>query len=367
MKKYPLFLLSFLAAFLSACQSAANPPVFTPSAQATVTPLPLSTLHLQTSIHLTGKILSFAIRPDQSSIAIGAGSEILLYDLKTFKLIRSIPEQASKITHLAWSPDGKKLAVGAFVRVSSDLAQAHVLVLDTSTWQVLLDDGKLGEVMSNEPILALAWSSDNFSLAVSVPVFNVIVLDTKTGKIISTQQKFVGDVGSVIWSPDGTRLIASGDIAKSLRRWKVSNDEFVRLFDPRLENALQLAWSPDGTRIASAHWDGAVCFWTVATNACDGFIQADEKAAYSLAWSVDGAKLATRSSAIRIWDAATGKLLSAFGEDKTILYSKIQWPALNQPLVTLQANDYSQPTQTRIRFWNVATGTVLAELIGDGY
>lgn len=366
MKKYPLFFILFLTVFLSACQPAANSqPVFTPSADATITPLPLPALHPQTSIHLTGKILSFAIRPDQRSIAIGAGSEILLYDLKTFKLIRSIPEQASEITHLAWSPDGKKLAAGAFVQVSSDLAQAHVLVLDASTWQVLLDDDKLGEVMSNEPIYALAWSSDNFSLAVSIPVFNVIVLDTKTGKTISNQQQFASTVSSVIWSPDGTRLVAAGDMAKSLRRWKVSNDESVRLFDQRLENARQLAWSPDGARIASSHWDGAICFWTVATNTCDSLIQADPKVAYSLAWSADGAKLATGGSTIRIWDTVTGKLLSAFGEDEKGMYTDIQWPAPDQPLVTLQASEYDQPEMTIIRFWDIATGKIMAEFIGE--
>lgn len=369
MKKRPLFFLAFLVAFLGACQPAAKAqPVFTPSTEATVTPLPSLALHPQTTVHLRGAIQAFDMRPDQTSIAIGTGSQIHIYDLATFKLIRSLAstlDTPMNVTSVAWSPDGKKLAAGVSFYLADDMPHAYLLVWDTSTWEVIVKS-TFSDNVGNEPIPALAWSPDNRSLAVSVPMNSVVVVDAQTGKPISTQQEFAMIVYGIAWSPDGTRLVAAGDMAKGLRRWKVSSDESVRLFDKRLEHARQLAWSPDGARIASSHWDGAVCFWTVATNTCDSLIQADPKIAYSLAWSVDGTKLATGGSAIRIWDPSTGKLLSAFGENEKIIYTDIQWTTPDQPLVTLQAND-NQQGGTAIRLWDVVTGRILAEFIGDDH
>lgn len=372
MKKLNVFLVLFFtlivgmvsATLICNCGPINPRPVFTQSADAAITPLPLPSEHPQTSIQLTDSILAFALSPDQNSIAISTNKNILLYDVKTFKQLRTISDQPSNMTQLNWSPDGKKLAVGTLINIPNEPWIIHLLVFDTSTWQITTDEKKLGIDLSNEAVSALAWSPDNRSLAVSL-ARNVIVVDTQTGKTISTQKEFANGANSLTWSPDGLRLVGNGDIAKSMRRWKVSSDESVRLFDKRLENAQQVAWSPDGTRIASAHWS-TICFWAAATNTCDGFIQSDDRAALSLAWSADGAKLVTGGSAIRIWDTQTGRLLSAFGgvDKQTIRYAQIQWPAPNQPLITLQVNELYQPGITAVRFWDVATGKIIAEFIG---
>ena len=76
---------------------------------------------------------------------------------------------------------------------------------------------------------------------------------------------------------------------------------------------LQIAWSPDGKRIASGNFEGKVCFWTAATNKCDGLIKAHQNAVFSLVWSADGDQLATGGGIIRIWDTKTGKLVKSFG------------------------------------------------------
>lgn len=372
MKKINVFLVLFFtlivgmvsATLICNCPPVNPRPVFNLSADAAITPIPFTSEHPQISIQLKDSILAFAISPDQRSIAIGTSKNILLYDIKTFKQLRTITEQPSQFTLLDWSSDGKKLTIATLLNITDEPWVVHLLIFDTSTWQIIMDENKLGIDMSNEAISVLAWSPDNHSLAINRDR-GVIVIDTQTRKITSRQNNFANGASSLTWSPDGTRLVGNGDTAKTLRRWKVSTDQYVRLFDKRLENAEQVAWSPDGTRIASAN-GGAICFWTAATNTCDGFIESDEKAALTLAWSSDGVKLATAGDAIRIWDTQTGKLLSAFGGvgEQTIHYAKIQWPTLNQPLITLQVNDYYQPGITAIRFWDVATGKILAEFIG---
>lgn len=370
----PMLFILLATTFIAACAPAtptAAPqatqyvkPTLTTSSEPIVTPLPLAAKPPKTSIQLKDRILSFAIHPNQSSIAIGTIHSLFVYDLKTFELIHSSAEKngTATITSLAWSPDGSKLAAGdQTIDENTDSGIPHLLVWDAKTWQVIFEPSFTANV-GNRSIPALAWSADNRSLAVSVPTNQVIVYDTQSGQAISTQQAFDDTVTDLVWSPDGTQVVAARDVNNALRRWKVSNSETVSLLDARLELAYRLAWSPDGKQIASAHRDGVLCLWTAAANTCDTYIQAEPKAIYGLAWSADGTKLVTGGNAIRIWDAATGKLLSIFGADKSTTYLRIQWPALNQPLVTFQS-DASQNDATSVRFWDVATGQVLTEFV----
>ena len=169
----------------------------------------------------------------------------------------------------------------------------------------------------------------------------------------------------VAWSPDGSRLVATNDMAYTIRRWKMSDGQSVRLFDKRVGNAMSLAWSPDGTRIASGHVGGGVCIWTAASNRCDGFMRAHQSATFSLAWSPDGSQLATGGGVIRIWDAHTGRLVTAFGEEQGITYDKLEWPRAGGPLFSLQAS-FEHPGLTLLRVWDVGSGRVVMEFEGDG-
>jgi WD40 repeat protein len=151
----------------------------------------------------------------------------------------------------------------------------------------------------------------------------------------------------------------------------MDTDEFVRLYDQRVDTALQVAWSIDGKRIASGYMNGTVCLWTVETNKCDGFIQAHQNAVNSLAWSPNGNQLATGGDAIRIWDSHTGKLIATFGNKNdnsvyTPSYVHLVWPAPDQPLTSLVALDsFGNEALMVVYFWDVGTGKVLFEFYGE--
>ncbi len=127
---------------------------------------------------------------------------------------------------------------------------------------------------------------------------------------------------------------------------------------------MALAWSPDGQRIASGHVGGGVCFWTAATNQCEGFIHAHTSATFTLAWSPDGTRLATGGGVMRIWDTHTGELIRAFGQDENYIFNRIEWPAQGGPIFSLQSR-LGNPGDTMIRVWDARSGTILAELRGQ--
>ena len=366
--------LIILLTTLSACQPSDPQPIFTPSAEATATPIPLPAVAPRLAATLPGVIWSFDLSPDGSSLAIATSGGLEIYDLKTFALLENLEAGLSQYD-VAWSPDGKKLAAGVGLALANPTPQtggaspaetaggeAVLRVWDTSTWDVILETNFAGDML-NERILDIAWKPDGSALALSTDMHGVMVVDAVSGKQLSQQTGFASSVMEAAWSPDGSRLVSTGDAAYSLRRWKVDTGEAVRLYDPRVGNPWHVLWMKDGKRIVSGHVYGTVCFWTVATNRCAGLIQAHRTAVFSMALNLDGSKLATGGGVIRIWDTSSGKLLTAFGEDNKLIYNHLAWLPGGQSVVSTQTN-MNDPEVTSLRIWNVVSGVPQIEFQG---
>jgi WD40 repeat protein len=356
----PFLALPLTLLLMIACQPSGHQPVFTLSTDAAATPLPFPSTPPHTAAKLPGRIRSFDISPDLKTIALATSKGVVLYDFDTPKHLRTL-NGAEDVFSIAWSPDGTKLAVGGVDSEFGESGKLNLAIWDASAWKIISGP----EISTENPAFqygALAWSPDGALLATAAYDRGALVLIVQTGEVVSQQEGFLVNPYSISWSPDGSRLIATGDLGYGFRRWRLDTGKAVRLYDQRVDAATQIAWSPDGDRIASVHQNGAVCFWTVKTNECDGFIQAHQTAAFSLVWSPDGSRLATGGGAIRIWDTHTGKSLTAFGEDYGHMYNRLEWPASDGPMVSLETG--WETGDTIIRFWDISTGAILVEFRG---
>jgi WD40 repeat protein len=283
-----------------------------------------------------------------------------VYDFDTKKT--QILNEGENFFSVDWSPDGKKLAAGSLIMHAQESGAPHLMVWNTTSWKTIfeLDSDKDDSI----PFGALAWSPDNNLLALSFADRGLIVLDTETGKTVAEQTDFLLPPDDVTWSPDGSRILTTGELAFGFRRWRLDTNEHVRLYDPRAGYAaIRLAWSPDGTRIASGHADGTVCFWTIATNQCDGLIYAHRNLVSGLAWSPDGSQIATGGGVIRLWDSRTGEMLKAFGLIDQSTYTELAW--LDPGLLVSLESGYGSDTPTLLRFWYLETGKILTEFEGQ--
>ncbi len=335
-------------------------PTFSTSTYGAAEPIPVpAAAPIMDSIR--GRIRSFDLDPSQKTIALATSNGIVLYDLKNMEQIRVLNESENFFS-VDWSPDGESLAAGGLIMEDAETGHPHVVAWDTRTWDAVFEP-ELDEGMTDTLYGDVAWSPDSQYLATSNGYMGVTTYDVATGRIASSQDVFAGATSDIAWSPDGSRIIATGDMGYGIRRWKFSTDEWVRLFDPRASFPRAVQWSPDGERIASGHVGGAVCLWTAATNHCDGFIQAHQTDTFSLAWSPDGNRLATGGGVIRIWDAQTGMVVISFGLNKPAVYAGLAW--LKPDLLISLDTGYEGNEPSRLRFWNPLTGELLQQIQGE--
>ncbi|HEY3451563.1 MAG TPA: protein kinase [Myxococcales bacterium] len=207
----------------------------------------------------------------------------------TFKL-----EEA--LTQVAYSADGKRLAVGSY--------DGKVRIFDVEAkelWKTL--EGH------KDRVYTIAWSADGRMLASAGRDRRVILWDPQTGSQIKSLEGHENLVYQVAFSPDAT-LLASASWDRTLRLWDVATGETLRTLTHD-DQVLAVAFSPDGKLLASGGQDRLLRVWRLP-----GLEPVLTLAAYAaevraLAFSPDGRSLATGSGerSIRVFQPETGKPL----------------------------------------------------------
>jgi WD40 repeat protein len=121
---------------------------------------------------------------------------------------------------------------------------------------------------------------------------------------------------------------------------------------------LSVAWSPDGRTLASGSSDRTVKLWEAATGKLLATLQGHTGEVYSIAWSPDGKTLASGSDdrTVMLWDAATGKLLMTLqGHAGEVL--SVAWSPDGRTLAS-GSSDWT------VKLWEAGTGKLLATLQG---
>eukprot|EP00873_Tetraselmis_striata_P025718 jgi/Tetstr1/445982/TSEL_003539.t1 len=198
--------------------------------------------------------------------------------------------QADHVTSVAWAPDSLSLACG---RGSRDLVNGTVWV-----WRVS-DDNTTENTTSHQVlqgysgwVTSVAWSPDGRSLACGA--WNAVHV-WRMGEIGAVQvgvPPVLGDyapgVSSVAWAPDG-RSLASGSEDATVRVWAVDGNSTVEDSAPQVllghnDEVPSLAWAPDGRSLASGSFDGTVNIWRLLR--VEHMLQALDKQTGLHSWDV---------------------------------------------------------------------------------
>jgi WD40 repeat protein len=246
-----------------------------------------------------GFIGNIVLSPDAKILAVNSNTGVRFYDMETFELISMLEDYRETATSVAWSSDGRQIALGD-------------------------RDG------------------------------TVRVWDTMTGGQLNIHEGFLLAVSIIAWSPKGNQIVIGYGDDKIWQVWDiVSGKEIEYGAQDILESA---AWSPDGKQFVTANFDGTVRIWDAITRDQVHIIPAYQQVAMDVAWSPDGTQIVSGgyNGPMRLWDTATGKELYIL-QNQFLEAIDVDWSPDGQWIAAARWT-YKESNDAVVRIWNLTNG-----------
>jgi WD40 repeat protein len=284
-----------------------------------------------------GKLLCMALAPDGQTVALGGQNETVeLWNATTGKWKTSLKENPKQVSSLAFSPDGKTLAVGCFTQVQLwDMTKQPVQKVrtlkehtgDVITVQFFPDDKTLASATASE---AKVWAPDQETI-----IKGGKWLLFPDGKTLAKYSFFLG--GNKLWLYDVAGKVERGPVELGLsdslgtlvaacsansQTLAIGQDRKVMWWDDvtrpvkslpshsrHTDYVISVDLSPDGTTLASGDVKGEVILWNINTKTEIAPLK-KHTGRVLVRFSPRGKILATGSDkdpAVRLWNTTTGE------------------------------------------------------------
>ena len=238
-------------------------------------------------------VLSLAISPDSKRLASGSDDQTL----RVWDLDGDDPKPTtlrrfdSAVTALAFSNDGKRIAVGTW--------DGELMLCDSRTGKVIRE---LTE--HKETINTAVFDPSGKYFASGSSDDTLIVWDATTGEdLLTLHQGNEYDVTTAAFSPDGERIV-TGDGENELKIWDASTGDEIETLTGHEEPVTCAVFLPGG-RVVSGSWDDTIRVWngdkSITLRGHTGDVTA-------LAIDSKGKRIvsASEDKTLRIWDTESG-------------------------------------------------------------
>ena len=210
-------------------------------------------------------------------------------------------------------------------------------------------------------IWSLDWSPDDKYIACGNASGLLRIYDAKSLELVNILTGFKYTINGIHWSPDGTKIVASGPHEDPrIILWNLE-DKSRTIIDSHKRQVRSVKWSPKGTYFASSSHDGTIRIWTPegkfvkmfkgANGGCVGIDWLDEDKLAASCWD----------NTIRTYTiSGSDSLLIENGNHRNKAVLSIDWHPNGELLAT---GDYGNEGDTihAVKIWTI-DGQLKAEM-----
>jgi WD40 repeat protein len=291
-------------------------------------------------------VQALAFSSDGNTLATGDGwltraeeaklnrtGEVKLWDVNAGTERVSIGEFPNAIQSLAFSPDGRTLAIGCFagnVTLRDVLSKSSVVLKNSEASHYKVAFSPDGQILatcgsSSLQLRHLSTGDEQTIQGVVGPVafcpgehrlgiarfHNVTICDALKGHKLLTLAANTHLLWTVVFSPDA-RTVAAAAHDGTVTLWDADSGKERMTIPGHQDRVNAVVFSANGRMLASGSFDGSVKLWSVATGEELACLQGHTRAVMALAYAPDGQRIASGSydQTVRIWrlDKVTKKI-----------------------------------------------------------
>jgi WD40 repeat protein len=289
------------------------------------------------------KIHALAFSPDGRTLALGCeDTSVKLWDVATGKVKASMSGHPSPVRNVVFSKDGKWLAAGGYDAVK--------------LWDLATGKEKANFPQNNTPLVV--FSPDSKIMAFTKHTKDELVCvhlwDLAAGrpKAILEGSRFVRFLA---FSPDGKAVATASFLEETVTLWDLVTRKPKGTLKGLPRSPECIAFSPDGKTVATAcpEYDSAVMLWDPATGKAKTSLNTSGQLAHAVSFSPDGKTLAAavsfnKAGAVILWNLGTGKEVATL-KGHSSSFPQLAFSPDGKTLAALS------PHQS-LKLWDLATG-----------
>jgi WD40 repeat protein len=208
------------------------------------------------------EVRALVMSPDGKLLAsAGEDTAVQLWNVATAKPTTKLAGHTDLVLALAFSPDGKTLASGGY--------DGTVKLWDVATGKKGIDVPAKAAAQANQPppadnaVMSLAFSPDGKTLAVGGTDTLIHLLNVADGKLLRSVAGHGSAVKALAFHPSGT-LLVSGSRDRTLRLWNPANGQALKTLEGHTAWVEGIAFFAQGTRLVSVSADQTVRLWDLS-------------------------------------------------------------------------------------------------------
>ncbi len=247
-------------------------------------------------------VTALAFAPDGQSVLIGSQSGIEVRSYPALEVSRTLATEIPNVHDLAFSPDGKTLAVAGGIPGK----RGHSSSSSSS--------GPSGKAASAPPlphrdsIYKLAWQSNSATVLTAGGDSSVCLVEVSSGKTLRTLEGHSKGVLAVAFLPGDEQFLSAG-IDETVRLWNSKTGDVARSFVNHTKPVTDLAVRPGGAAppmVVTVSEDRTVRLWQPTVGRLVRFARLDTIPT-AVAWAKDGSKIfaACKDGKLRVLDPDT--------------------------------------------------------------